>query len=284
MSSGDGALRARRITSGFMTILSRTTSGIAIYLPRLLEGVGMRTAGNTILITGGATGIGFSLAKSLCETNRVIICGRRESRLKEARDALPRLETIMCDLTKDRDRQSLFDWATSHFPDLNIVINNAGVQRQIDLRKGLTDFSPGENEITTNLEAPIALTALFVPHLLQKNNAAIVNVTSGLGFTPLAILPLYCATKAAMHSFTLSLRHQLSGTSVKVFELVPPTVDTELDRGARDRREQKDRGIHPDEVARAALLGLANDQFEIVIGAANNLRSNPDKMFNMINH
>ncbi len=245
----------------------------------------MKTTGNTILITGGATGIGFSLAKAFCETdNRIIICGRRETKLKEAKNKLPQLETIVCDVTHPRQRQDLMDWAISKFPNLNILINNAGIQRQIDFKKGLLDLSAGENEVMVNFDAPVILSALFIPHFLRQQEAAIVNVTSGLGFTPMAILPIYCATKAALHSFSLSLRHQLSGTSIKIFEVVPPIVDTELDRGARDNRGQQDRGIHPDEVAGATLQGMKNNQFEIVVGSANALRSDPDTMFGRINH
>jgi uncharacterized oxidoreductase len=245
----------------------------------------MKTKGNTVLITGGATGIGFSLAGVFAEAgNRVIICGRREAKLAEAKRRLPVLETMVCDIADPVGRQTLLEQTTSQFPELNILVNNAGIQRQVDFRHGDHDLAGGENEIASNFEGPVHLSALFIPHLLRQQEAAIINVTSGLGFTPLAILPVYCATKAAVHSFTLSLRHQLKGTSVKVFEVIPPTVDTELDRGARDRRGQKDRGIPPDEVAKATLPALASDQFEVVIGAAARLRSDPDTMFAMINH
>jgi len=120
-------------------------------------------------------------------------------------------------------------------------------------------------------------------HLRKKRESAIVNITSGLAFTPLAVVPIYCATKAGLHSFSQSLRHQLRNTSIKVFEVAPPIVDTELDRGARENREQESVGILPVEVAEAALLGMKEDQLEIVIGLASNLRSAPEKMFNIIN-
>jgi len=244
----------------------------------------MKTTGNTVLITGGSTGIGFSLAQAFSETgNNVIICGRREAKLQEAKAKIPKLETTICDVSNPRSRQALFDWTTSNFRDLNILVNNAGIQRQIDFNKGTLDLLDGENEITVNIEAPIQLSALFIPHLLKKQESAIVNVTSGLAFTPLAIVPVYCATKAALHSFTLSLRHQLSDTSIKVFEVAPPIVDTELDKGAREERQQDDRGIAPEEVAKETLQGLRDDQFEIVIGIANNLRQHPEEMFEVIN-
>ena len=130
-----------------------------------------------------------------------------------------------------------------------------------------------EDEIAINFVAPIQLCALFIPHLVEKKEAAIINVTSGLGFVPIAMMPVYCATKAALHSFTWSLRHQLSKTRVKVFELIPPTVDTELDRGARDQRRQDYRGIPASDVAKATLAGLAKDDYEITVGQSQGLRN-----------
>ena len=130
---------------------------------------------------------------------------------------------------------------------------------------------------TINFSAPVHLSALFIPHLLKQEEAAIVNVSSGLGFVPLTIMPVYCATKAALHSFSLSLRRQLRQTNVRVFEIIPPTVDTELDRGARGQRRQAYRGIPPTEVAEAALAGLAKNEFEIAVGQAQGLRSGTRK-------
>ena len=233
----------------------------------------MKTTGNTILITGGGTGIGLALAGLLLkEGNQVLICGRRKEVLDEARRKLPKLNTLQCDVADAAGRQSLLDWATRDFPDLNILVNNAGIQRQIDFRKGAADLRAGEDEITVNLLGPVHLTALFIPHLMRQESAAIVNVSSGLGFIPLAIMPVYCATKAAIHSFSLSLRHQLRDTSVRVFEVIPPTVDTNLDRGARQGRGQAERGIPPEEVATATLKGLAEDEYELAIGQAQWLR------------
>lgn len=244
----------------------------------------MKTIGQTVLITGGATGIGFALAQAFVKAgNRVIICGRREHKLQEAKLKLPQVETKTCDVSNPQDRQDLFQWTVSKFKDLTVLINNAGIQRQIDFKQGTFDLLNREDEIAPNFEAPVQLSALFIPHLLKHQEAALVNVTSGLAFTPLSVVPIYCATKAALHSFTLSLRHQLSDTSIKVFEVAPPIVDTELDKGAREERQQEDRGIAPEEVAKAVLEGLIDDQFEIVIGMANNLRLDPEKMFHIIN-
>lgn len=248
----------------------------------------MKITGNTILITGGATGIGFALARAFVESgNQVLICGRREQKLLEAKARLPELYIKVCDVAKENDRLALFDWATTSFKKLNVLVNNAGIQREVDFHQGATGLS-SESEIEINLAAPIHLSALFIPHLATQPEAAIVNVSSGLGFIPLAIMPVYCATKAAIHSFSVTLRHQLRDTSIRVYEIIPPTVDTELDRGARGKRGQVDRGIPPDQVASAALKGIQNDEFEKPIGQAQMLwqaaRSEPDKVFKMINH
>jgi uncharacterized oxidoreductase len=248
----------------------------------------MRISGKTVLITGGATGIGFALAEAfLREGNEVIICGRRESKLLDAQKKLPQLHIKLCDISKEEDRKLLFDWATSNFKNLNILVNNAGIQREVDFTKGMFELMKGENEIEINLEAPIYLSALFIPHLMNQKEAAIINVSSGLAFIPMAIVPVYCATKAAMHSFSLSLRQQLSKTVVKVYEVIPPIVDTELDKGAREDRGQENRGIKPEEVAVSTTKGIENDEYEIAIGMAQNLRmgsrTDPDRTFQLIN-
>jgi uncharacterized oxidoreductase len=248
----------------------------------------LKISGNTVLITGGATGIGFALAEAFSKKgNEVIICGRRRNKLLEAQKKLPNLHIKVCDISKDKNRKALFDWATSNFKNLNILVNNAGIQREIDLTKGEADLVSGENEIVVNLEAPIHLSALFIPHFMKQKESAIVNISSGLAFIPIAFMPIYCATKAAIHSFSLSLRHQLTGTDVKVYEVAPPTVDTELDKGARGQRGQGYRGIKPEEVAAATIKGIENDDYEIVIGMAQNLRTgartDPEQAFKQIN-
>jgi uncharacterized oxidoreductase len=248
----------------------------------------MKITGNTILITGGATGIGFALAKAFLEAgNEIIICGRREHKLLEAQNELPEVHIRVCDVAKESDRRELFGWTMANFKKLNMLVNNAGIQREVDFRQGVKGLSV-ESELDINLAAPIHLSALFIPHLMAQPEAAIVNISSGLGFIPLAIMPVYCATKAGLHMFSVTLRHQLRDTSIRVYEVIPPTVDTELDRGARDRRGQQDRGIPPEEVASAALNGIQNDEFEKPVGMAQRLwqgaRSEPEKVFNMINH
>lgn len=134
-------------------------------------------------------------------------------------------------------------------------------------------------EIEINLSAPIVLSSYFIGHFKTMQESAIINISSGLAFSPLAVVPVYCATKAAIHSFSLSLRHQLKNTSIKVFEVVPPIVDTDLDKGARKKRGQKDRGILPEVVAEELIKGVEADEFEIVIGRAKNLKEAGDKAF-----
>lgn len=248
----------------------------------------MKTSGNTILITGGGTGIGFALAEAfLREGNEVVICGRRKDRLLDAKSKLPGLNIKVCDVARKGDRRSLLAWMQARFPSLNVLVNNAGVQKQVNLTRGLSDLTEGEDEIGVNLQAPIHLSALFVPQLMKQKSAAIINVSSGLAFIPMAILPVYCATKAALHSFSLSLRHQLAATSIKVFEVIPPRVNTELGVSARERKTGNNRGIPPEQVAEAALKGIVQDEFEIAVGMAQGLKmgskTDPEETFRRLN-
>lgn len=248
----------------------------------------MKTTGNTILITGGATGIGLALAKQLItKGNTVIVCGRREEKLSDAKTNLPTLITKHCDISNIDQRRELFNFCIQNYPQLNILINNAGIQREIDFRKGEQNYLAGDSETSINLEATFHLTALFTPHLMKQNEAAIINVSSGLGLVPLAIVPVYSATKAALHSFSISLRKQLAKTSIKVFEILPPVVDTELDKGARDKRGQTDKGISATQVVSETLKALERNQFEIPIGIVKVLRFgsriNPNLFLKIIN-
>ena len=227
----------------------------------------MKTNNNTILITGGATGIGLALAKQFIDNNNiVIICGRRQEKLNEAKAILPSLITFQCDISDIQQRRALFKTCVEQYPNLNILINNAGIQREIDFRKGENEYLNGDSETEINLEATFHLTAMLTPHLMKQSESAIINVSSGLAIVPLVIVPIYSATKAALHSFSISLRKQLADTSVKVFEILPPIVDTDLDRGARDKRGQTDRGISAEKVAVESVNAMENDKFEIPIG------------------
>jgi uncharacterized oxidoreductase len=183
---------------------------------------------NTVLITGGGSGIGFALAERFIQAgSQVIICGRREYKLKEAQAKYPQMGIRVCDVAKPAERTALLTWATEAYPRLNVLVNNAGIQRPIQLQEN-PDWETVSEEVAINLEAPIHLSTLFIPHLLRQKRPAIINITSGLSFVPKANVPVYCATKAALHSFTLSLRHQLSDTPIEVIEIIPPAVDTDL--------------------------------------------------------
>ncbi|MDB5052403.1 MAG: short-chain dehydrogenase/reductase [Bacilli bacterium] len=191
----------------------------------------MNLSGNTILITGGGSGIGLAFAERFIKGgNQVIVCGRRENVLQQAKEKFPGIITRVCDLTIESERAALFDWVTANYPEVNVLVNNAGIQQRFNVLKAdaKDNWSYFNQEITANIEAPIHLSMLFAPFFAKKEKAAILNVTSGLAFTPLAIAPIYSATKAALHSFTMSLRHQLSDTSVEVIEVAPPAVNTDL--------------------------------------------------------
>jgi uncharacterized oxidoreductase len=240
----------------------------------------MNIKGNIVLITGGATGIGLSLVKEFLDAgNEVIICGRRKDKLDEAKSLFPKIQARQFDISSEKDREDLLSWVEKDFPELNILINNAGIQRMIDFRKGSDSVLVVNNEIKINFESPVLLSSYFIPFLMKKKEAAIINVTSGLGFIPIAAMPIYCATKAAMHSFSISLRRQLRDTSVKVFELIPPTVDTDLDKGERKKRGQTYFGISPDEAAKEAFAAIRDDKFEFAIGEAENLKNGSKQNF-----
>lgn len=233
----------------------------------------MNLTNNTILITGGASGIGLELAKQfIAKGNTVIICGRRREKLQEAQDAIPQLIVKQCDIANLEECRELYNYCVQQFPSVNILVNNAGIQREIDFKKGEAAYLNGDSETAINLEAIFHLTALFTPHLMAQKESAIINVSSGLGIVPLTIVPVYSATKAALHSFTISLRKQLESTSVHVFELLPPIVDTDLDRGARDSRGQKNKGISAEKVAVECLQALEKNKYEIPVGLVKMLR------------
>jgi len=227
----------------------------------------MRLSGNTVLITGGATGIGLALSEAfLGAGSQVIICGRREARLQQALERHPSFHIRPCDVAKAQDRLALVEWVRANFGGFNVLVNNAGIQRDIDLTKGVAELQAGESEIAVNLEAPIVLVALTVPLLEGKENAAVVNVSSGLGFVPAAKMPIYSATKAGMHAFSMSLRHQLAPLGIKVFEVVPPAVDTELNPEGRAKRGGFKPDLAPATFVAAVMKGLENDSFEIGYG------------------
>ncbi len=146
----------------------------------------------------------------------------------------------------------------NEFPELNVLVNNVGVQRDIDLTKGVDEFLAGENEIRVNLEAPIILSALLIPLLIRNLRSALINVSSGLGLVPMARMPVYCASKAGMHAFYIAMRVQLGKTGVKVFEIVPPMVDTALNPGGRAKRGGFRAGLGPEEFVAAVMREVSD--------------------------
>jgi uncharacterized oxidoreductase len=204
----------------------------------MLKGSGpMKTTGNTILITGGGSGIGRGLAEAfLALGNQVVIAGRRKRALEEATAANPGMKTIQLDIQDVSSIRQTAERLAAEYPQLNVLINSAGIMRREKLGAGQTDLADSEAIIATNLLGPIRLTAALLPLLQRQPNSTIMNVSSGLAFVPLTFTPTYCATKAAIHSYTQSLRHQLRGSNTNVVELIPPYVATDLLDGANDPR------------------------------------------------
>ncbi|HET9237717.1 MAG TPA: SDR family NAD(P)-dependent oxidoreductase [Oligoflexus sp.] len=222
----------------------------------------MRLSGNTILITGGASGIGLGLATRLMSENRVILCGRNREKLTRAVHDYPQLEYIACDLSHPEERVQLARTVVQKYPELNILINNAGIQRRVPLTTN-EEWDHTHEELAINLEAPIHLTRLLTAHLSLSPAAAVINVSSGLAFVPMAMMPIYCASKAALHSYTLSLRMALEKDGIEVIEIIPPAVNTDLGgKGLHDF------GVPLAEFCDAAILGLREGRKEIAYGSS----------------
>jgi len=242
----------------------------------------MEITGNTILITGGATGIGLTFAERFLKSgNTVIVCGRRNDALLSAQGKFPELKTRVCDVSDVKERESLVQWAVSEFPRVNVLINNAGIQRRVRVTEKI-QWEETAKEIAINLSAPIHLASLFIPHLTHSKNPAIINVTSGLAFVPIAGVPVYCATKAALHSYTLSLRHQLSETPIRVIEIIPPAVNTDLGGPGLHTF-----GVPANEFADAVFERLQKGDLEIAYGFAQQSstasRAEIDQIFTQMN-
>jgi uncharacterized oxidoreductase len=197
----------------------------------------MNLSGNTILITGGGSGIGRGLAEAFHSLgNQVVIAGRRQQALDETTAANPGMKSLQLDIENPAAIRAFAERADAQFPSLNVLVNNAGIMRAEKLGAQQPDLADAETIVATNLLGPIRLTAALLPQLQEQPSSTIMNVSSGLAFLPLALTPTYCATKAAIHSYTLSLRYQLRATNVEVLELIPPYVATDLMGGASDPR------------------------------------------------
>jgi uncharacterized oxidoreductase len=242
----------------------------------------MKNSENTILITGGATGIGLALAvRFLKKGNEVIVCGRRQEKLEEAKRKHPGLHTCRCDVSQESERAQFFNAITRDFPKLNILLNNASISGFHNLDTAAS-WPEQRKMIATNLEGTIHLSQLFASHLSKQDAPMIFVTTSGLAHVPRASFPIYCATKAALHSFALSLRHQLKALKIEVVEICPPHVDTDLGAPGRNKA-----GIPVDEFADGVMAELEKGTLEITYGTstkwANASRAERNEMFKMLN-
>jgi uncharacterized oxidoreductase len=242
----------------------------------------MKANGNTILITGGGTGIGLALAaRFLRQGNEVIICGRRLEKLHEARRQYPQLHVYQCDLSQESARGVLFEKVTHDFPKLNVLLNNAGMWVSTRLDRA-ESWPEAQQQLETNLAATIHLTQLFAQHLSRQPAPVVFVTTSGLAHIPRAAAPVYCATKAALHSYALTLRHQLKSQEIEVIEICPPHVDTDLGAPGINKA-----GIPVDTFADAVMDELHKGTLEITYGystkAANASRRERDELFKTLN-
>lgn len=218
---------------------------------------------STVLVTGGTSGIGLELVRQLTGLGAtIIVTGRKEEALKETQARFPKIHIFRSDVSNPQDIKRLYEAVTRQFPDLNIVVNNAGEMRLLDVQDASKDLENITREIDINLKGAIRMVHQFLPHLLQKPSAAIVNVSSAIAFMPYSTAPVYSASKAGVHAYSQAIRLQLGKTSVKVFELVPPGVNTNL---------QNDWVLPPnpgqmmdvDKLVNVAIRGLQNDTLEI---------------------
>jgi uncharacterized oxidoreductase len=233
----------------------------------------MKLSGRTVLITGGTSGIGLELAKQLLRRgNSVIVTGRDQMRRDATSRALPGVHVIRSDAGDPAAVVTLYETVISQFPALDTLVNNAGIMRNLNLNlpRDLQDIC---REIEINLCGPIMMVQQFLPHLRTRKNPLIVNVSSGLAFVPLPVAPIYCATKAALHSFTQSLRVQLAGTGVTAVELAPPGTETPLLRGEFAKEMQGQKAMDVVVLVEKAIAGVEAGQLEITPGLANVLKA-----------
>ncbi len=227
----------------------------------------MKLSGNTILITGGSSGIGLALVKTFYKLeNKIIIVARNIDKLKEAKIQFPEIDIFQCDLTKQTDIDGLIVFCEQKYPDLNILFNNAAIQYNYDFVTEQNVVNKVDYQINANLSSTIKLCGLLLPILIKNENAAIINVSSGLAISPKKSAPVYCATKAAIHNFTKAFRYQMEETNVKVFEILPPIVETPMTEG---RGKNK---ISPEELVKEFINDFKKNNEECYIGKSKLLK------------
>ena len=232
----------------------------------------MNTTGNTILITGGGSGIGRALAEAFhAAGNRVVIAGRRQAALDEVTAANPGMASMTLDIDDPAAVGKFAGRVVAEHPELDVLINNAGIMRPEDLDQAPGYLDDAEAMVTTNLLGPIRLTAALLPHLRARPTSTIMMVSSGLAFVPLAATPTYCATKAAIHSYAVSLRHQLRDTTTAVIELAPPYVQTEL-LGTHQASDPRAMPLGEFIAEVMALLRDQPDAAEVIVGRCKPMR------------
>ncbi len=215
----------------------------------------MQTTGHTVLITGGASGIGYAIAERLVAmNNKVIAVGRDPDKLAAAARALPGLITLSCDISRESDRLSLVRLIAEQYGEVSLLVNNAGIQYQARFGEHPPSLADIHQELETNFVAAVRLSSLLIPSMLRQPEAAIVNISSGLAIAPKAGAPIYCASKAALSTFTRALRYQLESSPIRVFDVLAPLVDTDMTRG-RGRGK-----ISPQSFASAMIRGLERDR------------------------
>lgn len=233
----------------------------------------MKLQQKTILITGGTSGIGLEMARQLLgRGNTVIVTGRDAEKLGAARRALPEAHAFQSDVSDPEAIRALYGSVVAQFPALDVLINNAGIMRNLNLNQE-RDLNDVTREIEINLSGPVRMIQEFLPHLKTRPDALIVNVSSGLAFVPMPIAPVYCASKAGIHAFTQCLRVQLDGTSVSVVELAPPGSETPLFRGEFAEEMKGQKGMDVKVLVEQALTGIEAGQLEIRPGLSNALKT-----------
>jgi len=226
----------------------------------------MKISNNTILITGGSSGIGLAMAKEfLKHDNVVIICGRNTKKLEQARLLNPKLRTITCDVSDDLSASEMVNTILKDYPSLNMIVNNAGMMHLHDVAESSLALELQKKEIMINVYGVISLCDRFIPHLMKQKQSAIVNITSGLAYMPFVASPVYAATKAAIHSYSQSIRVALRSTPVSVFEVLPPMVDTEMSHGIDMPGMKK---MQAEKLAQITVAKINNNQKEIRPGVS----------------